>query len=387
MATIVLLTCVGLVLWMFVLYPLLLLAVGRLRGTLRPPHGSQSLPSITVLTVIRGSADETEAKIRDTLALDYPTRPLEILVCLDGPDPSAGSLEKRYEAIGVRVLAAQEHRGKIAAMNDGIRTARGDVVVFTDAAVTLEPDAVRHLVRPLADPIVGGVAGALDYVRERRVLTAGQRDHMRFVRSLRDLENRVGSVTSNSGALYCVRRALLEPLPPAVTDDLYASMTVVRKGYRFAYEPRARALMPARSRSVAHEIARRRRIVTRSLRGLWLMRALLDPTRYGLYAVGLFTNKVLRRLLPVLLLGLLGSGLVLSHGTPVFLLLLGCLCAAGTACMWVAIAEGAAAGLPGLSRVASAICYVAAGSLGTLLGLSDFVRGRSVDRWEPQRAS
>ena len=52
---------------------------------------------------------------------------------------------------------------------------------------------------------------------------------------------RVGSVTSNDGKLFAIRRELYEPVPEGVTDDLFTAMSVVRQGKRFIYDGGARA--------------------------------------------------------------------------------------------------------------------------------------------------
>ena len=53
------------------------------------------------------------------------------------------------------------------------------------------------------------------------------------------------------------------------------------------------------------EFRRKVRIITRGLRGVLVMRALLNPWRHGFYAVQLFSHKVLRRLMVLPLLVLL----------------------------------------------------------------------------------
>jgi hypothetical protein len=82
------------------------------------------------------------------------------------------------------------------------------------------------------------------------------------------------------------------------------------------FAPEARAFIRLPSRSPAHEFERRRRIVSQSLHGLSLMRELLNPFRYGAFAVGLLINKVLRRCTPVfmVLLALGSVGLAPRHG-------------------------------------------------------------------------
>src|SRR6185503_15625649 len=55
-------------------------------------------------------------------------------------------------------------------------------------------------------------------------------------------EARLGSVTSNDGKLYAIRRELFRPIAPGATDDLFTCLSVVEQGRRFVFEPRAHAL-------------------------------------------------------------------------------------------------------------------------------------------------
>jgi hypothetical protein len=170
-------------------------------------------------------------------------------------------------------------------------------------------------------------------------------------------------------------------LPLTVTDDLYTCLAVVRQGYRFVFEPRARACIQASSRDRRHELRRRRRIVSRSLHGIWLSREVLNPLRHGLFAVNLLINKVLRRLLPVFLILTFVSSVLLAFAHPAVALLL-----AGQAAFyllalsyrWI-LPRSRTAGR--WARLGSVAYYVCLGNLGNLLGVVDFVRGKRVAKW------
>jgi hypothetical protein len=128
---------------------------------------------------------------------------------------------------------------------------------------------------------------------------------------------------------------------------------------------------------------RRRRIVARSLRGIFLKRALLNPLRHGGFALQLLVNKVCRRLLPLFLAFLLGSSLALAPRHPA----LWALVALQLAFYGLALAHLALrARLPVLGRPASVAYYFCVGNLGTMLGLWDFLHGRESIKWDPLKA-
>src|SRR5207244_484687 len=108
-------------------------------------------------------ADVIEAKVRNSLALDYPADRLEIVVASDGSDDGTNEIVRRHADGRVRLLELGRV-GKAAALNAAVEAAAGEVLVFSDANSSFRADAVRALVAPLADPEVGGVAGNQVYL-------------------------------------------------------------------------------------------------------------------------------------------------------------------------------------------------------------------------------
>jgi len=59
---------------------------------------------------------------------------------------------------------------------------------------------------------------------------------------IREMESASGSVVGVTGAIYCARRNLVDPLPEGtILDDVLLPMQIVRKGFRVVFDSRARA--------------------------------------------------------------------------------------------------------------------------------------------------
>ena len=366
----------------FALYPVILWVLARLR----PPvvdGGEANMPSVSMLVAVRNGRSHIGDKIRNALDLDYPAEKLEIVVFSDGSTDETEQMIRQYEGPQVLCLASTEHIGKAEALNRGVRDCHGELLVFSDADALLCREALQRLVRHFADPRIGGVCGQR-VIGDGRMLNDAQHRYVRVDSAIKTLESRFGRITSNDGKLYGIRRNLFQPIPEAVTDDLYSCLSVIRQGYDFIFEPEARAFIQLPSRSAAHEVERRRRIVSRSLRGIRMMQPLLDPRRYGGYAVGLMINKVLRRLLPVCLILVLVSTAFLSAFHPAAAVLLVIqVVFYFTALAYPALARISSRGAIG--RAASMPFYFCVGSYGTLLGLADFMMGRKVVKWNPRK--
>jgi cellulose synthase/poly-beta-1,6-N-acetylglucosamine synthase-like glycosyltransferase len=367
----------------FAFYPVALW-IGARRRPKRGLGDDSSTPFVSMLVAVRNGEAFIGEKIRNALDLEYPRDRFEIIVHSDGSTDGTVRVMRQFEDPRVVCLESAEHVGKAEALNRGILECRGDIIVFSDADALLDRGALRALVRHFDDPRLGGVCGQRVISKDGRALEDAQHRYITFDSAIKALESRFGRITSNDGKLYAVRRALVQPIPEAVTDDLFVCLSVIRQGFDFIFEPRARAFIRLPSRSASHEVERRRRIVSRSLRGIRLMRGLLNPRRYGAFAVGLMINKVLRRLLPVGLILIFVSTAVLSAFHPAAAALAALQAGFYAAALaYPVLARIVSAGA--IRRAASVPFYFCVGNYGTLLGLADFLRGRRVARWDPRK--
>lgn len=364
----------------FIVHPVVLWILSLTRRP-RSVSGLHPTPSVTLLVAVRNAEAFIEDKVRNSLALSYPPDRLEVLFYSDGSTDSTAVRIRAHESARLRLLHCLEHRGKIAAINAAIPLCSGEIAIFSDADALLDPDAVSRIVPHFSDPSVGGVCGRRVIARDDSDLREAQERYIDFDCAIKVLEARTSSITSNDGKLYAIRRELFHAIPPAVTDDLYVALDIVRQRRRFVYEPRARAAIHVPSRSPEHEVERRRRVVCQSLRGIYLMRQLLNPLRYGWFSLALAINKVLRRMLPFCLLLLLSSSLVLAATVPWVVPVV----IAQIALYGLALVDRLTGGLGRrpLGRLASHAHFFVLGQYGTLLGVLDFLTGRRVVKWDP----
>lgn len=340
---------------------------------------------VSLVTIVRNGEIMVLDKVRNSLGLDFPSGDRQVVLFSDGSTDGTNAIAEGIDDPHFLFLSAGSHEGKNHAINEAVPACTGEILVFSDIDASLERDALTALVRRFADPEVGGVCGRREVGEKNNALETAQRDYFRFDRMLKTCESRVGSIASNDGKLFAIRRELFRPLPGSVTDDLFLGMTVVRSGKRFVYEPDAVAKVGMPSRSARHEIVRRRRIVSRSLHGIALMSSLLNPLRHGMYAAHLGVNKVLRRLLPLMLLVVLFSTAYLSaHSIAARIIFVAnVLFYAGSFSYPLFAVMGPVFRLP--ARVASRGFYFCLGCYGTLLGSIDFARGKRVSKWQPRK--
>ncbi len=128
----------------------LMLAVARRHGrTRRRSSWGQPVSSpVSVVVPAYNEKEGIEPAVRSLLASDHP---VEVVVVDDGSTDGTGDLVAGLDLPGV-TLVRQENAGKPAALNAGIRAARHDLIVLVDGDTRFEPDTVRALVQPFADP-------------------------------------------------------------------------------------------------------------------------------------------------------------------------------------------------------------------------------------------
>jgi glycosyltransferase involved in cell wall biosynthesis len=222
----------------------------RARWAPRPVRRGSLLPSITAVLVVRNEEAVIVRKLENLLGLDYPEEKLEIVVISDGSTDHTPAILADYEnnsgtRTRVRMLIKQSSEGKAAGLNDAIRMATGEILLFTDARQEIEPSALRTLAENFSDPQVGAASGELMLGNPSSGETAkGMGLYWLVEKKIRELESTGGSVVGATGAFYCARRQLLEDssLPEGtILDDVLLPMQIARKGSRVIFDSRARA--------------------------------------------------------------------------------------------------------------------------------------------------
>ncbi|MET0248562.1 MAG: glycosyltransferase [Sphingobium sp.] len=356
--------------WPFAVYPLVLRTLPS-----RPEHSvAGPPPSASLLFCAYNEAAAMSEKLANLAMLKARYPALEILAFDDGSSDDTARLIAKAGDL-VTLLRGPGRSGKAHGMKLLAARAQGDVLIFTDANVMLDPDAIDNLLARYADPMVGGVLGSLHYMGEGESATAQVGSlYWRIEERLKDEESRTGNVMGADGSIFSIRRTLYPNFPDDVLDDLTVSMAVVFAGQRLV---KARDVI-ARERLVTgrrDEYRRKVRIAARAwhthrhLRpGLRLM-TLQDRFKYA-------SRKIVRWFGGVFILTGALSALLLAWRISPGLALGG----AGTLglLLWLG---GRARGGPLAAIVDILIAYAA-----TLQGVLRAMSGRTVTTWSPAKS-
>jgi cellulose synthase/poly-beta-1,6-N-acetylglucosamine synthase-like glycosyltransferase len=215
----------------FILYIL------SLRGRAEKNHHS---PFLSVVIPAYNSAHTLEwciASVKQSLYENF-----EIIVVDDGSTDATRVILETMD--GVRVVR-RAHSGKAAALNEGVRQARGDIVTI-DADTFVDREALSFLASGLSrhDAVGGNLrvlhGGILPLCQAAEHVRAGM---------FRRIAARKGEVDIVPGPLGAYRRGIFEHLlfQSSLVEDFDMASRMREAGFSVGYEPRALAYtrMPA----------------------------------------------------------------------------------------------------------------------------------------------
>src|SRR5207302_5392292 len=120
---IIFIASVGLIAYTYVGYPALIFLLSR--WFVRPVRRAAITPKVTVIITAYNEERDIAAKLENTLALDYPSDKLEIIVASDCSTDRTDEIVRGYAERGVLLHRQIERFGKTAAQNAAVERARG----------------------------------------------------------------------------------------------------------------------------------------------------------------------------------------------------------------------------------------------------------------------
>ena len=183
-------------------------------GGARP---TQSLPPVSILKPLKGTDPEIYESFRSHCLQDYPE--YEIIFGVSDPnDPAIESvreLQRDFPGRRIQLVVCEKILGanvKVSNLAQMLAEARYDCLIVNDSDIRVEPDYLRRVTAPLADPQVGMVTclyrGVASATLGSRLEALGiSTDFCPSVLAARQLE---GGIRFGLGSTLAFRRAELE---------------------------------------------------------------------------------------------------------------------------------------------------------------------------------
>ena len=142
----------------YFLYPLLLKLIPMRQVNSCTAEEAVNLPSLSLIITVHNEAGRIREKLENSLPVDYPADLLEIIVASDFSTDETDAIVESYAEKGVRLVRADQRKGKEYAQLCAINASKGEILVFSDVATQIPADALRLLATRFANPEVGALS-------------------------------------------------------------------------------------------------------------------------------------------------------------------------------------------------------------------------------------
>ena len=303
------------ILYTYLGYPLVMWLLSRLRP--RPWTVSPIFPSVSIVMAVHNGAALLPRKIEHLRSLDYPNIK-EIIIVSDGSTDGTAEMLKGLRHPRLITVIHEEHRGKAVAVNAGVAKATAEIVLFVDIRPEIAPGAIQQLVSNFADAKVGCVTGELILRKECHDEASASVSgvYWRYEKWIRTCESICGSPVGVYGGFYAIRRELAVPQPDGmILDDMFEPLSIIRQGYRSVLDVNAYVYDTWPTR-IEEEFHRKVRTLAGNFQLFRLAPWTLSPRNPVFFQ--LVSHKVMRLVVPYLLVLLFVSTLVLSSGSRLY---------------------------------------------------------------------
>jgi len=299
----------------YFIYPVILklLPVRKPSGAVDFDHFE--LPKLSLIITVHNEAARVGEKLENTGLLDYPADRLDVIVASDFSTDETETIVESYADKGVRLVRADERKGKEYAQLCAIRAATGEILVFSDVATRIPVDALKLLAAQFADPQIGALSSEDQFISNDGGVV-GEGAYVKYEMWLRRLESDRAGLVGLSGSFFAARREVCEHWDIYAPSDFNTALNSAKQGLVGITCPEVVGIY----KDVADpglEYRRKIRTVIRGITAIARHPEVLNPFRMGMFAFQVWSHKIMRWGVPwfmaaflILTLFLQGQGMV-----------------------------------------------------------------------------
>lgn len=278
-----------------------------------------ALPKMSLIVAAHNESSRIADKLKNSLSLDYPEDKLQVLVASDCSTDETDQIVR--DTNGVTLVRADEHLGKEYAQSLAVQAATGDILVFSDTATTVPIEALRNLAMAFADPGVGAVSSEDKFLSDDGEI-AGEGLYVKYEMWLRSLESQRAGLVGLSGSFFAARAEVCQEWDVVSPSDFNTALNCAKRGLVAISSPAVVGIYKD-IKDPAKEYARKVRTVIRGMTAVARAPSVLNPFRFGLFSLQVWSHKIMRWLVPWFMLALLVATVVVAKNWFVVALLLG----------------------------------------------------------------
>ncbi|MGE5859301.1 MAG: glycosyltransferase, partial [Ignavibacteria bacterium] len=287
----------------YLLYPLIIRIISKFFGTKRN-LAEQNL-TISILISAFNEEKVIENRINNISKLNYDFNKIEVLVGSDCSSDKTNEIltgiENKYSWLKIYLFG--DRRGKVSVLNDLVKNARNEILVFTDANTVFNENSIKILVSNFNDKLAGGVSGRLILTDAKNGISGNieEKSYWEYETLLKKYEGKCGILIGANGGIFAIRKDLFKEIPmeESITDDLYISLAVLNQNYKFLYEENAVAYEETPT-DIIVEFNRKIRFASTNFYTLTYFKNLLFNKNL-LLSFAFLSHKIIRWFTPIIL--------------------------------------------------------------------------------------
>lgn len=257
----------------------------------------------------------------------YDFNKIEVLIGSDCSSDRTNEIlnNLKQEFTWLKVFIFNTRRGKAGVLNDLVEKAVNEIIIFSDANTIFDKNALVLLAEEFTSDSIGGVSGRLILTEPDSEFNKSveEKTYWDYETYIKKYEGKCGILIGANGGIFAIRKSLYNriPMDKAITDDLYITLTILKKNYKFIYKYEASAYEEF-PKEIFVEFKRKIRFGSTNFETLRQFKSLL-LSKNTLLSYAFWSHKVIRWFLPgILLLIYVLNFLLLSSGICYLLLFL-----------------------------------------------------------------
>jgi len=302
-------------------YPFCLLIISVFK---RPDNSkfkiqNSKLPHVSFIITAYNEEVRIKQKIENSLSQDYPKEKLEIIIASDYSSDRTDEIVKSFKDKGVKLVRAPERKGKENAQKHAVDAAGGEILVFSDVATILKPNAISNIADNFKDPTIGCVSSEDKFI-DKDGNVSGEGAYVKYEMFLRKLESKVNTLVGLSGSFFAARREVCINWAIDLQSDFNTLLNSIKLGLKGISDPNSIGYYENIA-DEKKEFNRKTRTVLRGISVLMRNLSLLNPVKYGLFSWQLFSHKLCRWIVPFfLILAFISNAVIMFNSVPLFLI-------------------------------------------------------------------
>lgn len=260
---------------------------------------NETIPYVSFIITVYNEEDRVRKKIENSISQNYPHEKFEIIFASDCSNDRTDEIVLEYTGKGVKLVRSPERKGKEYAQMHAVHAAQGSILVFSDVATILKPDAISLIVDNFRNPDIGCVSSE-DRIIDKDGNVSGEGLYVKYEMFIRKLESQANTLIGLSGSFFAARREVCNNWSPDLQSDFNTLLNSVKLGMKGISDPKSIGYYENLS-DESKEFQRKVRTVLRGINVLMRNSQLLNIRRYHFFAFQLISHKLCRWLVPLFL--------------------------------------------------------------------------------------